>query len=126
MKKFKVVSPISTKNSESIELITMSLQNLDHDLYFFLNTNDLLNMDKKDLDIILLEPDMNSWQWLNILIKANQILPEIPMVLFSLEANAENGFFRLSGDAYVFIADNVKLLTDNLDHIVKTKGSSPD
>jgi len=126
MKKFKVVSPISTKNSDSIELITMSLQNLDHDLYFFLNTNDLLNMDKKDLDIILLEPDMNSWQWLNILIKANQILPEIPVVLFSLEANAENGFFRLSGDAYVFIADNVKLLTDNLDHIVKTKGSSPD
>jgi len=121
MKKFKIVSPISTKNSESIELITMSLQNLDHDLYFFLNTNHLLNMDKKDLDIILLEPDMNSWQWLNILIKANQILPEIPVVLFSIEANAENGFFRLSGDSYVFIADDVKLLTENLDHIVKTK-----
>ncbi len=121
MKKFKLVSPISTKNSDSIELITMSLQNLDHDLYYFLDTNDLLNMNKKDLDIILLEPDMHSWQWLNILIKANQILPEIPVVLFSLEANAENGFFRLSGDAYVFIADDVKLLTENLDHIVKTK-----
>jgi hypothetical protein len=121
MKKFKIVSPISTKNSDSIELITMSLQNLDHDLYYFLDTNDLLNMNKKDLDIILLEPDMHSWQWLNILIKANQILPEIPVVLFSLEANAENGFFRLSGDAYVFIADDVKLLTENLDHIVKTK-----
>ena len=121
MKKFKIVSPISTKNSDSIELITMSLQNLDHDLYYFLDTNDLLNMNKKDLDIILLEPDLHSWQWLNILIKANQILPEIPVVLFSLEANAENGFFRLSGDAYVFIADDVKLLTENLDHIVKTK-----
>ena len=121
MKKFKIVSPISTKNSDSIELITMSLQNLDHDLYYFLDTNDLLNMNKKDLDIILLEPDMHSWQWLNILIKANQILPEIPVVLFSIETNAENGFFRLSGDAYVFIADDVKLLTENLDHIVKTK-----
>jgi len=121
MKKFKIVSPISTKNSDSIELFTMSLQNLDHDLYYFLDTNDLLNMNKKDLDIILLEPDMHSWQWLNILIKANQILPEIPVVLFSLEANAENGFFRLCGDAYVFIADDVKLLTENLDHIVKTK-----
>ena len=125
MKKFKIVSPISTKNSDSIELITMSLQNLDHDLYFFLDTNDLFNMDKKDLDIILLEPDMNSWQWLNILIKANQILPEIPVVLFSIEANAENGFFRLSGDSYVFIADDVKLLTENLDYIVKTQGSHP-
>ena len=125
MKKFKIVSPISTKNSDSIELITMSLQNLDHDLYFFLDTNDLLSMNKKDLDIILLEPDMNSWQWLNILIKANQILPEIPVVLFSIEANAENGFFRLSGDAYVFIADDVKLLMDNLDHIVKTQVSHP-
>lgn len=121
MKKFKIVSPISTKNSDSIELITMSLQNLDHDLYYFLDTNELFTMDQKDLDIILLEPDMHSWQWLNILIKANQILPEIPVVLFSLEANAENGFFRLSGDAYVFIADDVKLLTENLDHIVKTK-----
>ena len=121
MKKFKIVSPISTKNSDSIELITMSLQNLDHDLYFFLDTNDLFNMDKKDLDIILLEPDMNSWQWLNILIKANQILPEIPVVLFSLEANAENGFFRLSDDASIFLADDVRLLTENLDHIVKTR-----
>ena len=62
MKKFKIVSPISTKTSDSIELITMSLQNLDHDLYFFLDINELFNMDKKDLDIILLEPDMNSWQ----------------------------------------------------------------
>jgi len=120
MKKLKIVSPISTKNSDSIELITMSLQNLDHDLYFFLDTNELFNMDKKYLDIILLEPDMNSWQWLNILIKANQILPDIPVVLFSLEANAENGFFRLSNDTSVFLADNVKLLTENLDYIAKT------
>ena len=120
MKKLKIVSPISTKNSDSIELITMSLQNLDLGLYFFLDTNELLNMDKKDLDIILLEPDMNSWQWLNILIKANKILPEIPVVLFSLEANAENGFFRLSSDASIFLADDVKLLTENLDYIAKT------
>lgn len=121
MKKIKIVSPISTKNSDSIELITMSLQNLDYDVYFFLDINELFNMDKKDLDIILLEPDMNSWQWLNILLKANQTLPEIPVVLFSLEANAENGFFRLSDDASVFLADDVKLLTENLDHIVKTR-----
>jgi len=120
MKKLKIVSPISTKNSDSIELITMSLQNFDHDLYFFLDTNELLNMDKKDLDIILLEPDMNSWQWLNILTKANQSLPDIPVVLFSLEANAENGFFRLSDDASVFLADDVKLVTENLDYIAKT------
>ena len=123
MKKLKIVSPISTKNSDSIELITMSLQNLDYEVYFFLDTNELFNMGQKDLDIILLEPDMNSWQWLNILIKARQILPQIPVVLFSLEANAENGFFRLSDDAPVFLADDVKLLTDNLDHIVKTGGS---
>ena len=121
MKKLKIVSPISTKNSDSIELIIMSLQNLDHDVYFFLDINELLNMDKKDLDIILLEPDMNSWQWLNILIKANQILPEIPVLLFSLEANAENGFFRLSDDTSVFLADDIKLLMENLDHIVKTR-----
>ena len=120
MKKLKIVSPISTKNSDSIELITMSLQNLDYDVYFFLDINELFNMDKKDLDIILLEPDMNSWQWLNILLKANQTLPEIPVVLFSLEANAENGFFRLSDDASVFLADDVKLLTENLDYIAKT------
>ena len=120
MKKLKIVSPISTKNSDSIELIIMSLQNLKHDVYFFLDTNELLNMDKKDLDIILLEPDMHSWQWLNILIKANQIIPEIPVVLFSLEANAENGFFRLSDDASIFLADDVKLLTENLDYIAKT------
>jgi len=121
MKKFKIVSPISTKNSDSIELVSMSLKNLNYDVYFFLNTNELFHMDKKDLDIILLEPDMNSWQWLNILIKANQILPEIPVVLFSIEANAENGFFRLSDDSPVFLADDVKLLTENFDHIVKTR-----
>ena len=121
MKKVKIVSPISTKNSDSIELIIMSLQNLDHDIYFFLDINELLNMEKKDLDIILLEPDMNSWQWLNILIKANQILPGIPVLLFSLEANAENGFFRLSDDASVFLADDIKLLTENIDHILKTR-----
>jgi CheY-like chemotaxis protein len=125
MKKTKIVSPISTKNSDSIELITMSFQNLGYDVYFFLDTNELFNMNKKDLDIILLEPDMNSWQWLNILIKANQTLPEIPVVLFSLEANAENGFFRLSDNASVFLADDVKLLTENIDHIVKTGGSLP-
>ncbi|MCP4367379.1 MAG: hypothetical protein GY797_04575, partial [Deltaproteobacteria bacterium] len=84
MKKIKIVSPISTKNSDSIELVSMALKNLNYDVYFFLNTNELLHMNKKDLDMILLEPDINSWQWLNILIKANQILPEIPVVLFSI------------------------------------------
>ncbi len=123
MKKFKIVTPISTKNTDSIELVSMSLKNLNYDVYFFLDINELLHMDKKDLDIILLEPDMNSWKWLDILIKANQILPEIPVVLFSLEANAENGFFRLSDDSTVFLADDVKLLTENLDHIIKTGGS---
>ena len=103
----KIVSPISTKNSDSIELVTMSLKNLGYDVYFFLNLDELFSMDKKDLDIILLEPDMNSWQWMNILIKANQILPDIPVVLFSLEANAENGFFRLSDGETVFLADDV-------------------
>lgn len=118
----KIVSPISTKNSDSIELVTMSLKNLGYDVYFFLNLDELFSMDKKDLDIILLEPDMNSWQWMNILIKANQILPDIPVVLFSLEANAENGFFRLSDGETVFLADDVKLLMENLDRIVNTVG----
>lgn len=122
MKKIKIVSPISTKNSDSIELVTMSLKDLNYDVYFFLDTNELCHMNKKDLDIILLEPDMNSWNWLNILLKANQILPEIPVILFSLEANAENGFFRLSDGETVFLADDVKLLTDNLDRIVNTGG----
>ncbi|MBT8351326.1 MAG: response regulator [Deltaproteobacteria bacterium] len=123
MKKLKIASPISTKNSDSIELVTMSLKNLNYDVYFFLNLNELFSMNKKDLDIILLEPDMNSWQWMNILIKANQILPDIPVVLFSLEANAENGFLRLSDGAEVFLADDVKLLMENLDRIVKTGGA---
>jgi len=121
MKKLKIVSPISTKNSDSIELITMTLRDFVYDFYFFLDTKELFNMNKKDVDIILLEPDINSWQWLNILIKANQILPEIPVVLFSIEANAENGFFRLTEDASVFLADDVKLLMENLDYITKTK-----
>jgi len=121
MKKLKIVSPISTKNSDSIELITMTLRDFVYDFYFFLDTKELFNMNKKDVDIILLEPDINSWQWLNILIKANQILPEIPVVLFSIEANAENGLFRLTEDASVFLADDVKLLMENLDYITKTK-----
>lgn len=123
MKNIKIASPISTKNSDSIELVTMSLKNLNYDVYFFLNPNELFSMNKKDLDIILLEPDMNSWQWMNILIKANQILPDIPVVLFSLEANAENGFLRLSDGAAVFLADDVRLLMENLDRIVKTGGA---
>ena len=56
MNKFKIVSPISTKNSDSIELVSMSLKNLNYDVYFFLNTNELFHMDKKDLDIISKDP----------------------------------------------------------------------
>jgi CheY-like chemotaxis protein len=120
MKKIKIVTPISTKNSDSIELVLMSLKNLNYDVYFFLDPNELFSMDKKDLDIILLEPDMNSWNWLNTLLKANKILPDIPVILFSVEANAENGCFRLSDDSAVFLADDIKVLTENLIHILKT------
>ena len=119
MKKFKIVSPISTKNSDSIELITMSLQNSGHDVYFFLNTKELMHMDKDDTDFIILEPSAHSWGWLDILIKANQALPGIPVVLFSLEITAENGFFRLSQDTPVFLAADAKMLMENLDHMIK-------
>ena len=76
-------------------------------------------MDKDDIDFIILEPSAHSWGWLDILIKANQALPGIPVVLFSLEITAENGFFRLSEDTPVFLADDAKMLMENLDHMIK-------
>ena len=50
-----------------------------------------------------------------------QDFPEIPIILFSTMATVESGFCSLSNDSMIFLANDVKVMQDNLERILITK-----
>ncbi len=75
-------------------------------------------MEETHPDLILLEPSLFHWQWLEVLIKLKQDHPEIPVILYSSAATAENGFVTLTEDESIFLVNDAECLADNFKHIL--------
>ena len=77
-----------------------------------------------DYDILVLEPDMSQWQWLDILLKSRRQSPEIPVILYSLEMNVSDGLTPLSQDPAVFLISDLNGLKNNFQQILNIRLSN--
>lgn len=118
MRKLKVISPLLIENLNHTELLREAIEDQGHDLCFITDSKKILAVEETHADLILLEPSLFHWQWLEVLLKLRQDHPEIPLILYSAGATAENGFVALTEDQSIFLINDVECLADNLKHIL--------
>ena len=121
MKQLKILSPILVENNDQTELLQKAFNTCGHSIVFVPDTKEILNVNKYHPDVILLEPSLFHWEWFEVLIGIKKDFPEIPVILYSMMATVENGFCSFSNDAMIFLANDVKLLQDNLERILTAK-----
>jgi len=114
-----IVFHVLIENGYEAGLIEQTLRSADDDASFVAATRETLQIGKDDLDILLLEPSMSRWEWLDVLIKMTREHPDLPVILYSRDMKVGNDFQSLHGDAPVYLASDVTALRDHLEDIIR-------
>lgn len=117
MEKSRIVFHSVIKNRYEAGLIEQSLRATDYDVSFIPITNEMLKLSEKDIDIILLEPSLEDWEWLDFMISFSRKYPDLFVVLYSRDVVIKDSFHR-SLSIPVFLANDVTVLRDNMPYIV--------
>lgn len=124
MAKPRMIFHSLVKDQNNIGLLKRTLQNLGHDVSFIFDTKETLQISEDDIDVIILEPSMLRWQWLDVLIKTTRDHPDLPVILYSPEIAVENGFVPISEDMSVFLANDVRILKEKLKELIGMEENS--
>jgi DNA-binding NtrC family response regulator len=114
-----IVFHVLIENGYEAGLIEQTLQSADDDASFVRATKESLHVSQHDVHILLLEPSMSRWEWIDVLIKMTREHPDLPVILYSRDLNVGNDFQSLHGDAPVYLASDVTALRDNLEDIIR-------
>jgi DNA-binding NtrC family response regulator len=113
-----IVFHVLVENGYEAGLIEQTLRSTD-DASFVRDTKETFQISKDGFDILLLEPSMSRWEWIDVLIKMTQDYPGLPVILYSRDLNVKNNFQSLNGKAPVYVASDVPALRDNLEEIIR-------
>ncbi len=72
-------------------------------------------------DLLLLEPSLFHWGWMEALLNFQRYHPQIPVILFSSQSTVDAGFSSLGNTQNVFLANDIALLKRNLKRIRNVK-----
>ncbi len=122
MKQLKILCPILVENNDQTELLQKAFTQCGHDIKFTPDKEEILDVNKYHPDVILIEPSLFHWEWIEILMSLKKDFPEVPVILYSAIATVKNGFCPISDDDMIFLANKVKPLQDNIERILTTKG----
>lgn len=118
MKKFIIACPFLSDNQGCSALIKKTIEELGHKVLFGPIKDGAAYNGELDYDIIILEPEMSDWEWLDVLLRSRRQNPHVPVVLFSLGITEEN-FSPLPDDPSVFLFNNTNMLKKNFDQILR-------
>lgn len=118
MEKPRIVFHMFVESGYEGGLIEQTLRSADYDAIFVADT-DALRLSENELDILLLEPSMSQWTWLDLLIGFTRDYPDLPVVLYSRDISVENDFQPLPGEAPVYLAGDVLVLKERLGDIAE-------
>lgn len=103
-------------------LIEQALRSPDYDISFVYNA---MPISQGGYDVLVLEPTMSEWEWLDRLVTFRSEYPNTPVVLYSRDAIVENNFRRLQREAPVFVASDVTEVKNKLEQIIGAKLEPP-
>lgn len=114
-----VVFHVLIEDGYEVGLIEQTLRGGDYHTSFVVDPEEILHIRENDWNILLIEPSMSRWKWIDALIKTTREYPDLPVILYSRDINLENDFQSLPGEAPVFLASDVTALRDNLEGVIR-------
>lgn len=114
-----IVFHVLIENGYEAGLIEQTLRSADDDASFVRATKESLHVSQHDVHILLLEPSMSRWEWIDVLIKMTREHPDVPVILYSRDLNVKNNFESLNGKVPVYLASDVTALRDNLEEVIR-------
>jgi len=66
--------------------------------------------DEKGYNIIVLEPEITQWAWIDSLLKIRQHKPRTPVILFSPDLEVQEGLLQLPENPAVFLLNDINSL----------------
>jgi DNA-binding NtrC family response regulator len=118
MDKPSVIFHLLIENRYEAGLIEQTLRSPLYDSTFVMETESTLQFSTDYLDVVLLEPSMSRWKWLDVLIRLKAADPDRPVILYSRDMALKGQFQRLGDETRVFLAGDVTALADNVKEII--------
>ena len=125
MDKPSVIFHLLIENRYEAGLIEQTLRSPLYDSNFVMETESTLEFSTDCLDVVLLEPSMSRWEWLDLLIRLKAADPDRPVILYSREMVLEGQFQRLGDETRVFLASDVTALADKVKEIIGAEEENP-
>lgn len=113
----KIVFHVLAENPDEVIPLKETLRTLGYDFLFVVDTKDSLQISYKTLEIVILEPRMSEWGWLDALFKIMQDYPYVPVILYSPEITQKQSPFRISRDAHIYLSNDVRTLKQTVEEI---------
>ncbi len=118
MEKPQIVFHVLMENGYEVGLIEQTLRSTDYDASFVAATEETLMLSENASHILLLEPSMSHWEWLDILIQVRSEHPDLFIILYSRDISVKDDFQSLPGQLPVFLTGDVTVLKDNMERII--------
>jgi CheY-like chemotaxis protein len=117
MDNLKVACPLLVENIVLMDTIKKVLQGAGYQLTLI---KDIASFPEEadDLpDLLLLEPSLFHWEWMEALLNFQRYHSQIPIIMFSTLSTVDGGFSPLGNTQRVYLANDLNLMKQNLKRI---------
>jgi CheY-like chemotaxis protein len=122
MDKTLIVAPFLVENNAFMEAVKSVGASQGYEVVFTRSVLDYPGPDDEAPDLLLLEPSVFHWEWLQMLLRFSTAHRHTPIVLFSTQATAEEGMQRISVENPIWLVNELPMLKRLLREIKGTIG----
>jgi CheY-like chemotaxis protein len=105
-----IIAPFLVEGYALMEAVKQCGRSQGFDVCFIQNIQEFPGPDDELPDVLLLEPSVFHWEWLQALLRFAAQYPHVPVVLFATHATTEEGLQRIAGDGAVWLANELPML----------------
>jgi CheY-like chemotaxis protein len=110
MKKPCIIAPFLVEDYALMEAVKQCGTTQGYDVCFVQDIHEFPGSNDELPDVLLLEPSVFHWGWLQALHRFSTQYSHIPIVLFATHATAEEGLQRIVGEAPIWLANEIQAL----------------
>ncbi len=110
-----------TENDEmtSVQQVLESLgYDIEVDFQWGQNCKGDFKVSENDFEILIIKPEIVSWEWLNVLVKTSQKYPDLPVILYSPDIKYQKDCSHLAEGIPIFFANNETNLKKRVKDII--------
>lgn len=110
MKQPCIIAPFLVEDYALMEAVKQCGRSQGFEVCFIQNIQEFPGPNDELPDVLLLEPSVFHWEWLQTLLRFATQYAHVPVVLFATHATAEEGLQRIVGDGAVWLANELPML----------------